>query len=390
MRYVNLSTILAYRLVSNKVQSRFPDYNSLIESKLLLKHEAERLEKNEERSPHEFTWSPLLWGLQLIQRARTEGKIVIEAPVYSCLVSSFDYIETCNRIILNYGWVNFPLAYTQVATISVFLYLFTSLFACQFIIPGEEAMDTVTFTTINVSFSTVEPWILHTPDIYVPFFTIIEFISYMGWIKVAEALLNPFGDDDEDFQINYLIDRNLQVSYLIVDEAEMPMEVSQDPFLEAGIAVPSELPYKDATQRDEASRKVTASNLDDTDSGMMGAKRMNSIKKGVRKISGWVPTANTTHGSGTPKCQPRRGSNSSVMNMRRNKSNNSLASIAEHVGGSDDSGLGEAELGQRETVVRLETPKTPPRKRQQQSPSGRGVENCAFDFSEETEVATRA
>jgi hypothetical protein len=33
----------------------------------------------------------------------------------------------------------------------------------------------------------------------------------MGWIKVAETLLNPWGDDDEDFQINYLIDRNFQV-----------------------------------------------------------------------------------------------------------------------------------------------------------------------------------
>ena len=30
-------------------------------------------------------------------------------------------------------------------------------------------------------------------------------------MKVAEALLNPYGDDDQDFDVNFLIDRNLQV-----------------------------------------------------------------------------------------------------------------------------------------------------------------------------------
>ena len=57
----------------------------------------------------------------------------IEAPIFASLVSGFDYIESSNRKILNYGWVNFPLAYVEVATLSVYAYLLASLFGCQFL-----------------------------------------------------------------------------------------------------------------------------------------------------------------------------------------------------------------------------------------------------------------
>ena len=114
MRYVNLSVILVFRLVSSKVHARFPNTQALIDAKLILKHEAVRLQKVDTKTPHEATWTPILWALKLIQRARSEGKVTIEPPVYANLVSSFEYIEQSNRKILNYGWVNFPLAYTQV------------------------------------------------------------------------------------------------------------------------------------------------------------------------------------------------------------------------------------------------------------------------------------
>ena len=39
MRYVNLSSILALRLIASKVNTRFPTYNSLVDAKLLLPSE---------------------------------------------------------------------------------------------------------------------------------------------------------------------------------------------------------------------------------------------------------------------------------------------------------------------------------------------------------------
>ena len=98
-------------------------------------------------------------------------------------------------------------------TITIYSYLFANLFGHQFLEPRDDApnLDLTTFSSLGVKLSLNGPYANHTPVVYIPFFTVIEFIAYLGWIKVAECLLNPWGDDDEDFQFNYLIDRNFQV-----------------------------------------------------------------------------------------------------------------------------------------------------------------------------------
>ena len=42
-------------------------------------------------------------------------------------------------------------------------------------------------------------------DLYIPIIYLFQFIFYLGWIKAAEVMLNPFGEDDDDFEINYVL-----------------------------------------------------------------------------------------------------------------------------------------------------------------------------------------
>ena len=49
------------------------------------------------------------------------------------------------------------------------------------------------------------------PYTFIPIFLILKFIFFFGWLEVAEAIENPFGNDDDDFQICELVSRHLWV-----------------------------------------------------------------------------------------------------------------------------------------------------------------------------------
>ena len=64
---------------------------------------------------------------------------------------------------LTFNLVSLFSAYTQVASLTVYSYLFTSLFANQYLEPRGDALDNVTFSRLNVSFSLETHFINHTP-----------------------------------------------------------------------------------------------------------------------------------------------------------------------------------------------------------------------------------
>ena len=74
----------------------------------------EKLKILDKKTPHETSWVPIVWAIKLLTRVDAENSCRLESPVFANLLSSIDKVESNNRKLLNYGWVNFPLAYTQV------------------------------------------------------------------------------------------------------------------------------------------------------------------------------------------------------------------------------------------------------------------------------------
>ena len=94
----------------------------------------------------------------------------------------------------------------------------------------------------------------HRGEYYIPVFTILQFLLYMGLLKLGEQLINPFGDDDEDFELNWIIDRHIKVSFLGVDvlNNNPPPIMKDNYFDESDIKLPytaAAVSYKKKTYR---------------------------------------------------------------------------------------------------------------------------------------------
>ena len=138
-------------------------------------------------------WVPLTWGSTLTLKAHNDG--LIRDSFVTEIMAELKTLRTQCGTVISYDWISLPLVYTQVVTLALYVYFAATLLGRQWLDPTRD----------------IPGYKANGYDYYFPIFTSLQFLFYVGWLKVAEALLNPFGEDDEDFDTNFMIDRNLQV-----------------------------------------------------------------------------------------------------------------------------------------------------------------------------------
>ncbi|XP_069685769.1 bestrophin-4 [Periplaneta americana] len=224
VRYAMLSYVITLQKVSFRVKKRFPTWQHMVDAGLMMESEKKIFEMMDEKTEMSKYWMPLIWATNIINRARKESLIPNDHVVQTILMELSDIRRRLGSLI-GYDTVCVPLVYTQVVTLSVYTYFIAALMGRQFV-----QTDPTQY-----------------PDMFFPFFTVLQFCFYIGWLKVAEVLINPFGEDDDDIELNWLIDRHVKAAYMIVDEMhEEHPELLKDQYWEE--VVPKDLPYTVASE----------------------------------------------------------------------------------------------------------------------------------------------
>ncbi|VDK79602.1 unnamed protein product [Litomosoides sigmodontis] len=199
-RYTNLTAALVYREISSTIRRRFPSLSDLVESGLLTDTEWKLLRETSKEIKNVRWMIPLHWVQQIVMDELND-KAPPQALVNQFMQDIKAY-RTAFRKLFSYDWVCMPLVYTQVAALATYAYFGFCLISRQYLDPSKKYRD-------------------HEVDLIIPIFTIFQFLFFVGWFKVGQDLMRPFGMDDDDFELDYIFERNVSVSFAIVDRLQM-------------------------------------------------------------------------------------------------------------------------------------------------------------------------
>jgi len=197
MRYSLLSYVLCIRRISNLVLKKFPDSESLIKAGLANEAEMSELRVNSAGNVDNQWWLPLSWSMNLVKQAKLDKVVPSD---HKELLRGITRFRQDLEQIESYQHIPIPPVYKQVVLLAIYCYFGLALIA------GQE-------TDRPLDDEGTKPVI-----IYFPIFLVLRFIFFVGWLKVAEAISNPFGDDEDDFQIEHLLSRHIWASGRILSQ----------------------------------------------------------------------------------------------------------------------------------------------------------------------------
>jgi predicted membrane chloride channel (bestrophin family) len=172
LRWAHASVAITYQAVSNTYSTKFPSLLALEGEGLLTPKEREYLEPlNSPSRSHVL----LAWFKTAVAEydKNTGGSLRdsgMTCTIHDCLMN---LAGNCGRL-RDYNARPIPIGYNQIISLCVYTYFAFTLVARQ------------QFESSSVLYN-------------IPFCSIIQFAVYVGWLKVAEEMLFPFGDDDDDF-----------------------------------------------------------------------------------------------------------------------------------------------------------------------------------------------
>jgi len=178
MRYTMLSYILCLRRLSKALRRMFPSNQSLVAAKVITNTELSQLESQGDLG--RIWWVPLSWSMTMIRESKEQKFIPSDAKIMIDNIAKFqgslERVDGHDHVVL-------PPVYQQVVKFAVYIFFALSLI-------GSQELDKDPYT-------------------FIPIFLILKFIFFFGWLEVAEAIENPFGDDEDDFQVCELVSRHL-------------------------------------------------------------------------------------------------------------------------------------------------------------------------------------
>ncbi|KAF8374320.1 hypothetical protein PRIPAC_80749 [Pristionchus pacificus] len=177
-----------------------------------VRHRIARYLNAKEECPYTRWMTPLHWVQQIM--ANEVANHDMQVTYLTNFMSELKNFRASFRRLFCHDWVCVPLVYTQVAAIATYGFFFFALFGRQNI--NQNDVDTI-----------------------FPIFTVVQFLFFVGWYKVGLDLMRPFGLDDDDIELAYILERNINVSFAIVGKLQKqpPPPYEEDKFLNSDVRI---------------------------------------------------------------------------------------------------------------------------------------------------------